>query len=141
CGSIAEANERISAALILAFRACRWARAQALTGPKSNLVSNASRRSNLAVVDECTREYLVLAPDTSISGQRVARELSRLIAWCGKPRAILSDNGTELTSNAILGWADERHVAWRYIQPGKPAQNARIMQRSSSARISQGVAR
>ena len=32
--------------------------------------------------------------------------------------------GTELTSNAILGWADERSVAWHYIQPGKPVQNA-----------------
>ena len=31
---------------------------------------------------------------------------------------------TELTSNAILAWADERRIAWRYIQPGKPAQNA-----------------
>jgi putative transposase len=52
------------------------------------------------------------------------RELSRIIAWRGKPEAILSDNGTELTSNAILTWADERRVAWRYIQPGKPSQNA-----------------
>jgi putative transposase len=78
----------------------------------------------LGVIDECTRECLALVPDTSISGQRVARELSRIIAWRGKPEAILSDNGTELTSNAILAWADERGVDWRYIQPGKPAQNA-----------------
>jgi putative transposase len=78
----------------------------------------------LAVVDECTRECLALVPDTSISGQRVARELDRIIAWRGKPEAVLSDNGTELTSNAILIWTDERGVEWRYIQPGKPAQNA-----------------
>ncbi len=76
------------------------------------------------VIDECTRECLALVPDTSISGQRVARELNRIIAWRGKPEAILSDNGTELTSNAILAWAGERGVKWRYIQPGKPAQNA-----------------
>jgi putative transposase len=80
----------------------------------------------LAVVDECTRESLALVPDSSISGARVARELDRIIAWRGKPEAILSDNGTELTSNAILAWAGERGVAWRYIQPGKPAQNAFI---------------
>lgn len=78
----------------------------------------------LGVIDECTRECLALVPDTSISGQRVARELSRIIAWRGRPEAILSDNGTELTSNAILAWADERAIEWRYIQPGKPAQNA-----------------
>ncbi len=41
-----------------------------------------------------------------------------------KPEAILSDNGTELTSNAILAWVDERRIAWRYIQPGKPVQRA-----------------
>ena len=80
----------------------------------------------LTVVDECTRESLALVPDTSISGARVARELDHIIAWRGRPEAILSDNGTELTSNAILAWAGERGVEWRYIQPGKPSQNAFI---------------
>ena len=51
----------------------------------------------LAVVDDCTRECLALVADTSISGVRVARELNRLIATQGKPRMIVSDNGTELT--------------------------------------------
>jgi transposase InsO family protein len=37
---------------------------------------------------------------------------------------IVSDNGTELTSNAILQWADDHKVAWHYIAPGKPVQNA-----------------
>jgi len=60
----------------------------------------------------------------SISGARVARELDRIIARRGRPEAVLSDNGTELTSNAILAWADERHIAWRHIAPGKPEQNA-----------------
>ena len=78
----------------------------------------------LAVVDTCTRECLALVPDTSISGVRVARELDRIIAWRGRPDAVTSDNGTELTSNAILKWADERGVGWQYIQPGKPQQNA-----------------
>lgn len=55
----------------------------------------------LGVVDEYTRECLALVADTSISGQRVARELRRIIVWRGKPEAILSDNGTELTSNAL----------------------------------------
>lgn len=78
----------------------------------------------LAVVDNCTRECLALVADTSISGVRVARELDRIIAWRGQPAAVTSDNGTELTSNAILNWADERGVGWQYIQPGKPQQNA-----------------
>jgi len=78
----------------------------------------------LAVVDDCTRECLALVPDTSISGIRVARELDRLLVACGKPRTIVSDNGTELTSNAILRWADDHKVEWHYIAPGKPVQNA-----------------
>jgi len=78
----------------------------------------------LVVVDDCTRECLALAADTSISGLRVARELDRLLAERGKPKMIVSDNGTELTSNAILRWADDHRVAWHYIAPGKPVQNA-----------------
>ena len=80
----------------------------------------------LAVVDDCTRECLALLADTSISGVRVARELDRLVVEHGKPTTIVSDNGTELTSNAILQWADEHKVAWHYIAPGKPMQNAFI---------------
>jgi putative transposase len=80
----------------------------------------------LAVVDDCTRECLVLVADTSIPGLRVVRELDRIMAGRTKPRAIVSDNGTELTSNAMLRWADEHRVAWHYIVPGKPTQNAFI---------------
>ena len=78
----------------------------------------------LAIVDDCTRECLTLVADTSLSGCRVARELDRLIAHRGRPKMIVSDNGSELTSNAILEWADRSRVAWHYIAPGKPMQNA-----------------
>jgi putative transposase len=78
----------------------------------------------LEVYDDCTRECLALVADTSIGGRRVARELDAIIRWRGKPKTIVSDNGTELTSNAILEWADAHKVAWHYIAPGKPQQNA-----------------
>ena len=39
---------------------------------------------------------------------------------------IVSDNGTEYTSNAILSWADDSKVGWHYIAPGKPQQNGFI---------------
>jgi putative transposase len=74
--------------------------------------------------DVCARECLALVADTSIPGLRVARELDRIVAGRGRPVAIVSDNGTELTSNAILRWADEHRVAWHYIAPGEPTQNA-----------------
>jgi putative transposase len=80
----------------------------------------------LAIYDVCTRRCLVAVADFSLSGKRVARELDRLIALHGKPKAIGSDNGTELTSNAILAWTAETGVDWHYIAPGKPVQNAFI---------------
>jgi len=77
----------------------------------------------LNVVDDVTRECLAAVPDTSISGKRVARELTTLIQRRGKPGMIVSDHGTELTSNAILAWCAEHRVDWHYIAPGKPMQN------------------
>ena len=77
----------------------------------------------LNIVDDVTRECLAAIPDTSISGRRVARELTMLIETRGKPGMIVSDNGTEFTSNAILGWATDHQVEWHYIVPGKPMQN------------------
>jgi putative transposase len=77
----------------------------------------------LNVVDDVTRECLAAVPDTSISGHRVVRELTQLIAKRGKPGMIVSDNGTELTSNAVLAWCGEIGVEWHYIAPGKPMQN------------------
>ncbi|WQE35449.1 IS3 family transposase [Brevundimonas bullata] len=77
----------------------------------------------LNVVDDVTRECLAAIPDTSISGRRVARELTALIARRGRPAMIVSDNGTEFTSTAILAWAQDHGVDWHYIAPGKPTQN------------------
>jgi putative transposase len=77
----------------------------------------------LNIVDDVTRECLAAIPDTSISGRRVARELAALIERRGRPGMIVSDNGTELTSNAILKWCAEHRIEWHYIAPGKPMQN------------------
>jgi len=80
----------------------------------------------LAIVDDFTRECLVLIPDTSLPGLRVARELDAVIGIRGRPAMIVSDNGTEFTSMTMLRWSQERQVDWRYIAPGKPQQNAFI---------------
>jgi putative transposase len=77
----------------------------------------------LCVVDDYTRECLALVADTSLSGARVARELTSLMGSRRRPHTVVSDNGTELTSSAILRWSQERRVEWHYIAPGKPMQN------------------
>jgi putative transposase len=78
----------------------------------------------LNIVDDATKECLGAIPDTSISGRRVARELTAIIAWRGKPGSIVSDNGTEFTCNAMLAWCKDNSIDWHFIAPGKPIQNA-----------------
>ena len=56
----------------------------------------------------------------------MARELTDLIGRRGKPGMIVSDHGTEFTSNAILAWSKDHRIEWHYIAPGKPMQNAYI---------------
>jgi putative transposase len=80
----------------------------------------------LSVVDDFTRENLCLAADTSLPAARVIRELKAVIAVRGLPRQCVSDNGPEFTSLAMLRWAEKIHLDWRYIDPGKPQQNAFI---------------
>jgi putative transposase len=78
----------------------------------------------LTVVDDFTRECVALVADTSLSGARVARELDLVIKARGKPATIVSDNGPEFTSSAILAWSHQSGIDWHYIAPGKPTQNA-----------------
>ncbi|PZQ08484.1 MAG: IS3 family transposase [Rhodanobacter denitrificans] len=80
----------------------------------------------LNIVDDVTRQCLRAVPDTSISGRRVVRELDDLIAERGRPGMIVSDNGTELTSNAVLAWCGEAGITWHYIAPGRPMQNGYV---------------
>ena len=89
----------------------------------SDVFGPARRFRMLNVIDDYTRECLALVADTSLSGARVARELDRCIRLYGRPETIVSDNGTELTSRAILEWQNQTGIAWHYIAPGKPQQN------------------
>jgi putative transposase len=92
----------------------------------SDVFAGSRRFRVLAVVDDFTAECLCLIADTSLSGLRVARELDAVIATRMRPAMIVSDNGTEFTSMAILRWSQEQRVEWHYIAPGKPQQNAFI---------------
>ena len=89
----------------------------------SDAFTDGRRFRVLAVVDDFTRECLCLVADTSLSGARLTRELDDLISRRTKPKTIVSDNGTEMTSMAILKWCQQTHIDWHYIAPGKPMQN------------------
>ena len=81
----------------------------------SDALTDGRRFRILAVVDDFSRENLVLVADTSLSGLRVTRQLDRVIAERGMPTTIVSDNGTEFTSMAILQWVQKAGIDWHYI--------------------------
>lgn len=80
----------------------------------------------LNVIDEADRGGLGIDVATSIPATRVIRFVEQLIEVHGKPKAIRCDNGPELVSQAFVDWSRERAIDVRYIQPGKPDQNACI---------------
>ena len=90
----------------------------------SDTLADGRRFRILCVLDDFSRECLALVADTSLSGKRVARELDVIAGTRGLPLTLVSDNGTELTSIAILRWSQDRSAGWHYIAPGKPQQNA-----------------
>ncbi|MDD1547775.1 IS3 family transposase, partial [Bradyrhizobium sp. WBAH23] len=85
--------------------------------------ANGRRFRILNIVDDVTKECLGAIPETSISGRRVARELTAIVQRRGKPGMIVSDHGTEFTCNAMLAWCKDAAIDWHFIAPGKPMQN------------------
>ena len=92
----------------------------------SDQLANGRRFRILNVVDDFSRECVLQIVDFSISGQRLARELSQLGERRLLPRTVVCDNGPELTSKAMFFWSRETGVKLHFIQPGKPTQNAFI---------------
>ncbi len=80
----------------------------------------------LNVLDEANRGALGIDVATSLPAGRVIRFLEQLIEIHGHPKAIRCDNGPELTSFAFTQWCKDHSITLRFIQPGKPDQNAFI---------------
>jgi len=92
----------------------------------SDSLFNGRRFRVLTVVDDLSKECPILEVDHSITGQRVTRVLERIALTQGLPEVITVDNGPEFISKALDLWAYENNVKLRFIQPGKPTQNAYI---------------
>ncbi len=80
----------------------------------------------LTVVDDATQEAVTITPDRAISGAYVTRILEGVRRERGLPKVIRSDNGKEFCGRAMAIWAYENNVALRFIEPGKPNQNAYV---------------
>ena len=88
-------------------------------------LADGRRFRTLNIVDEFTRECVAIEVDTSITGPRVVRVLEKLAHTRGLPTEIVTDNGTEFTSRALLAWVSQQNnLRLNYIEPGKPVQNA-----------------
>ena len=77
----------------------------------------------LNIVDEFTRESLVMLVERSIDADRTVSELERLVAERGAPEHLRMDNGTEMTAHALQDWCRFSKTATAYIEPGSPWQN------------------
>ena len=80
----------------------------------------------LTVIDQFTRECLALFADVSLSGEKVAAALDKIVADRGAPQSITVDNGTEFASKAVDLWAYQSAVHLDFIRPGRPVENGYI---------------
>lgn len=92
----------------------------------SDSLYNGRRFRVLTIVDDLSRECPALEADHSLTGKRVTRVLDRIALTRGIPEVITVDNGPEFISKALDLWAYDNKVKLRFIQPGKPTQNAYI---------------
>ena len=90
----------------------------------SDQVSNGRRFRVLNLIDDYSREVIDQLVSFSISGQQVARFLEQATKTRGRSAAIVCDNGTEFTSEAMFFWSQATNIKLGFIQPGKPTQNA-----------------
>ena len=89
-------------------------------------LANGRKVKTLTVVDDCTKESVQIIADTSIPALYVTRVLDQVKAERGLPKVIRTDNGPEFAGRKMLDWAARNGVELRFIQPGKPVQNAYI---------------
>lgn len=92
----------------------------------SDQLATGRRFRVLNVVDDYSRECIGQIVDTSITGERVSRLLDQVLLDRSRPEAIVTDNGPEFTSKAMHLWSQRSGVTLRFIQPGKPIQNALV---------------
>ena len=86
------------------------------------------------VLDDYNRQGLGIEVDFGLPSTRITRVLDQIIEWRGKPKAIRSDNGSEMCSAAFKHWAARCGIRLMFIQPGKPTQNAYIERFSRTVR-------
>lgn len=92
----------------------------------SDQLASGQRFHLFNVVDDFTREAVIMPAGTSITGADVVHLLQQAVNERGRPAAILTDNGPEFTSKIVDQWLHEQRIVHLFIPPGKPVENPQI---------------
>jgi len=92
----------------------------------SDALASGKRFRTFNVIDDFNREGLGILVGTSLTSGLAINYLTLIASCRGYPETIRCDNGPELISRNFLEWAQKHEVLLRYIEPGKPSQNAFI---------------